>query len=78
MPDEKPVKKDAKPVIFPAAAYSPKQFCQIANISLSLLWKAWREGNGPKFGRLGARIIITHQDGMEWLQKLAAQDERAA
>ena len=63
---------------FPPLAYSPKQFCQVANISLSLLWKAWRENNGPKFGRLGARIIITHADGMEWLQNMAASDERAA
>ena len=77
MSDEKP-KKNPKPVIFPAAAYGPKQFCQIANISLSLLNKAWREGWGPKCGFAGTRRIITHEYGMAWLKQLPAQNNRAA
>jgi hypothetical protein len=34
-------------------AYSPRQFCRAAGISISLLYTLWREGRGPKFLRPG-------------------------
>ena len=60
----------------PPLAYGPKQLARAANMSLSLLYKAWREGWGPKYGHAGARRIITHPHAVEWLQSLTIEDKR--
>lgn len=62
-------------------AYSPKSFCRVMGISLFLLYDAWRQGKGPKYARLNSRRIISHQDGIDWLEQLKAattpESERA-
>jgi hypothetical protein len=48
------------------------QFCRAENISRSMLYRAWSEGWGPKFYRVGVTRRITHRARLEW------QSEREA
>jgi hypothetical protein len=51
-------------------AYSPKELAQAAGISLSLLYKMWREGKGPKYALIHKRRVIRCTVADEWLQSL--------
>jgi predicted DNA-binding transcriptional regulator AlpA len=56
-----------------AIAYSPYQLAHVGGISLSLLWKLWREGKGPKYARLGTRRVIPRSIAEEWLRQRAEE-----
>lgn len=56
--------------LMPALAYSPRQFCRAANISMSLLYTLWREGDGPKFRYAGSRRLIPIKDAEAWMKQL--------
>jgi len=51
-------------------AYSPAELCKVAGISLSRLYKCWREGNGPKYARIGARRLISRVEAERWIANL--------
>ena len=42
------------------------QFCRAENISRSMLYRAWAEGWGPKFYKVGVTRRITHRARLEW------------
>jgi hypothetical protein len=54
-------------------AYSPRQFCRAAGISISLLYTLWREGRGPKFRYALGRRMITGKDATAWLENLPTE-----
>jgi hypothetical protein len=58
------------------------QFCRAENISRSMLYRAWTEGWGPKFYRVGVTRRITHRARLEWQREreadAAAEGERQA
>ena len=42
------------------------QFCRAENISRSMLYRAWAEGWGPKFYKVGVKRRITYRARLEW------------
>ena len=64
MSDDKP-----KPPM-PALAYSPRQFCRAAGISVSLLYTMWRASDGPKFRYAKGRRLIPIKDAEAWINRL--------
>ena len=42
------------------------QFCRAENISRSMLYRAWAEGWGPKFYKVGVTRRITHRARLKW------------
>jgi hypothetical protein len=42
------------------------QFCRAEIISRSMLYRAWAEGWGPKFYKVGVTRRITHRARLEW------------
>jgi hypothetical protein len=50
-------------------ALSPAEFCAAANLSLTMLYKLWREGKGPPYKKLlNKKRLIEIGDGRRWLQ----------
>jgi hypothetical protein len=47
-------------------------FCQAEKISRSMLYKAWSEGWGPNFYRIGVTRRITHRARLEWQREREA------
>jgi hypothetical protein len=57
----------------PDASLTVREFCRAERMSRSMLYKAWTEGWGPKFYRVGVSRRITHRARFEWqLQREAA------
>lgn len=57
----------------PTLAYSPRQLCRAAGISLSLLYAMWRDGDGPKYRYAGSRRLILIKDAEEWMKGLPTE-----
>jgi hypothetical protein len=49
------------------------QFCRAENISRSMLYRAWAEGWGPRFYKVGARRRITSRARLEWQREREAE-----
>ena len=47
-------------------SYTVDEFCAAERISRSMLYKAWAEGWGPNFYRVGVTRRITHRARLEW------------
>jgi hypothetical protein len=57
----------------PDASLTIDEFCQAEKISRSMLYRAWSEGWGPKFYRVGVTRRITYRARLEWqLEREAA------
>lgn len=57
----------------PGASLTVKEFCRAERMSRSMLYRAWADGWGPKFYRVGVSRRITHRARLEWqLQREAA------
>ena len=52
------------------AAYSVPAFCMAHGFSRALLYKALREGWGPKIMKCGARTLITVEAAARWRAKM--------
>jgi hypothetical protein len=50
----------------PDASLTISEFCQAEKISRSMLYRAWSEGWGPRFYRVGVTRRITHRARLEW------------
>jgi hypothetical protein len=50
----------------PDASLTINEFCQAEKISRSMLYRAWSEGWGPRFYRVGVTRRITHRARLEW------------
>jgi hypothetical protein len=48
------------------------QFCRAENISRSMLYRAWAEGWGPRFYKVGVTRRITHRARQEWQRQQEA------
>lgn len=66
----------------PGASLTIKEFCRAERISRSMLYRAWSEGWGPKFYRVGVTRRITHRARIEWQREreatAAATDQKGA
>jgi hypothetical protein len=66
----------------PDASLTVDEFCKAEKISRSMLYRAWSEGWGPRFYRVGVTRRITHRARLEWQREreaaaAAAQTEGA-
>ena len=49
------------------------EFCDDNGFSRSQLYSLWRQGKGPRRRLCGKKIIITDEDGREWLNSLPTE-----
>ena len=56
----------------PDASLTIAEFCQAEKISRSMLYRAWSEGWGPKYYRVGVTRRITHRARLEWQREREA------
>jgi hypothetical protein len=54
------------------ASLTIDEFCQAEKISRSMLYRAWSEGWGPKFYRVGVTRRITYRARLEWQREREA------
>jgi predicted DNA-binding transcriptional regulator AlpA len=54
------------------ASLTVREFCKAEKISRSMLYRAWSEGWGPKFYRIGVTRRITHRARLEWQREREA------
>jgi hypothetical protein len=59
--------------------YSVQGFCKAmgASFSKSTLYGLWKRGRGPRFVRVGKRVVITREARAEWLRQLEAEQQTA-
>ena len=57
----------------PDASLTIAEFCRGEKISRSMLYRAWSEGWGPKFYRVGVTRRITHRARLEWQREREAE-----
>jgi hypothetical protein len=50
----------------PDASMTIHEFCRAEKISRSMLYKAWAEGWGPRFYKVGVTRRITYRARLEW------------
>jgi hypothetical protein len=62
----------------PDASLTIAEFCQAEKISRSMLYRAWSEGWGPKFYRVGITRRITYRARMEWQREREAAAAKEA
>ena len=55
------------------ASLTINEFCQAEKISRSMLYRAWSEGWGPRFYRVGVTRRITHRARLEWQREREAE-----
>jgi hypothetical protein len=62
----------------PDASLTVREFCQAEKMSRSMLYRAWSEGWGPRFYRVGVTRRITYLARLEWqrAREAAATAER--
>jgi predicted DNA-binding transcriptional regulator AlpA len=56
----------------PDASLTIAEFCQAEKISRSMLYRAWSEGWGPKFYKVGVTRRITYRARLEWQREREA------
>jgi len=54
-------------------AFSPDQFCQRHGISRASLYRAIKEGRGPRTFKVGTRTLISREAAAEWRARLGAE-----
>lgn len=54
-------------------SYTVDQFCAAERMSRSMLYKAWAEGWGPDFYRIGVTRRITHRARLAWQREREAE-----
>ena len=57
----------------PDPSLTIEEFCRAENISRSMLYRAWSEGWGPKFYRVGVSRRITYRARVEWQHQREAE-----
>jgi hypothetical protein len=56
----------------PDASLTIDEFCKAEKISRSMLYRAWSEGWGPRFYRVGVTRRITYRARLEWQREREA------
>ena len=54
-------------------SYTIDEFCAAERMSRSMLYKAWAQGWGPVFYRVGVTRRITHRARLEWQRQREAE-----
>jgi len=54
------------------ASLTIDEFCKAEKISRSMLYRAWSEGWGPRFYRVGVTRRITYRARLEWQREREA------
>jgi hypothetical protein len=49
-------------------SYTVEEFCKAERMSRSMIYKLWKEGEGPRFYWVGTVRRISHQARIEWQQ----------
>ncbi len=66
-PEQTPTRRsDSSSLSTLDASLTVKEFCRAERMSRSMLYRAWAEGWGPKFYRVGVTRRITHRARLEW------------
>lgn len=63
--------KTTSPVVSDPS-YTVAEFCALERVSRSMLYRAWKEGWGPRYFMIGVSRRISHRARIEW------QDQREA
>jgi hypothetical protein len=50
----------------PRNAYTVDEFCYSHRVSRAKLYLLWQEGRGPRFRKLGKKILISAEAAAEW------------
>jgi hypothetical protein len=58
--------------VTPEPTYTIQEFCKAERISRTLLYRAWREGWGPRYFLVGTHKRISPEARREWRQELEA------
>ena len=53
-------------------AWSIKEYCQLAGISVALYFKLQKAGKGPDTKKIAGRTLIPRDAGLRWLGQSAA------
>jgi hypothetical protein len=73
----KRTRKRTNPSLFDGRfALSPREFAAVAGISVTLLYRLWREGRGPPSKMLFKRRVIEVEGGRKWLAERDARVRR--
>ena len=56
----------------PDASLTISEFCRAEKISRSMLYRAWSEGWGPRFYRVGVTRRITYRARLDWQREREA------
>ena len=59
-------------LVTPEPTYTIQEFCKAERISRTLLYRAWREGWGPRYFLVGTHKRISPEARREWRQELEA------
>jgi hypothetical protein len=46
--------------------FTVAEFCAVHRISRTRLYSEWKEGTGPRFFRVGTKILITDEAAANW------------
>jgi hypothetical protein len=55
------------------AAYTISEFCAAYRLSRSKLYQLWTAGIGPRFFRVGAKILISNDAAVDWRREREAE-----
>jgi predicted DNA-binding transcriptional regulator AlpA len=72
MSSERTPARDGAVFNAPDASLTINEFCQAEKISRSMLYRAWSEGWGPRFYRVGVTRRITSSARLEWQREREA------
>ena len=59
-------------------SYTVDEFCAAERISRSMLYKLWKEDQGPRFYYVGNVRRIPHEARLEWQRQMLAATGEAA
>jgi len=58
------------------AAYRIAAFCKAYSVSRAFLYRLWDEGRGPRYAKIGRRVLIGHADATEWFEHMGEATEQ--
>ena len=53
-------------------SYTVDTFCEAEQLSRSMLYKLWSQGQGPRFYMVGTVRQISHEARLEWQRQMEA------
>jgi hypothetical protein len=46
--------------------FTVAEFCAVHRVSRTRLYQEWKQGTGPRFFNVGAKILITREAAADW------------